>query len=71
MITVDEAGENIITVAPGANREVGARRVYAAISEPTGPGRPANVLVISAEVPVPAIRAALAARARADGRCAC
>ncbi len=24
MITVDETGENIITVAPGANREVGA-----------------------------------------------
>ena len=27
MITVDEAGENIITVAPGANREVGAPEI--------------------------------------------
>ena len=26
MITVDQAGENMITVAPGANREVGASR---------------------------------------------
>ena len=26
MITVDEGGENIITVAPGANREAGRRR---------------------------------------------
>ncbi|MGH3247374.1 MAG: PfkB family carbohydrate kinase, partial [Trebonia sp.] len=59
MITVDEAGENIITVAPGANREVGAPEV-AAIGEPAGP-ESANVLVISAEVPVPAILAALAA----------
>jgi ribokinase len=54
MITVDEAGENIITVAPGANREVGAAEL-AAIRE-TG-----DVLVISAEVPVAAIRAALTA----------
>jgi ribokinase len=54
MITVDEAGENIITVAPGANREVGAAEL-AVLSECT------DVLVISAEVPVAAIRAALAA----------
>src|SRR5580692_4033968 len=47
MITVDHAGENMITVAPGANREVGAAEVAA-----TGA---AHVLVISAEVPVPAI----------------
>ena len=55
MITVDAAGENMITVAPGANREVGPREV-AAVS-----GVPADVLVISAEIPVAAIRAALAA----------
>jgi ribokinase len=55
MITVDHAGENMITVAPGANREVGAAEVAA-----TGA---AHVLVISAEVPVPAIVAALAASA--------
>lgn len=55
MITVDEAGENVITVAPGANREVGAPEI-AALS-----GVDANVLVISAEVPVSAILAALPA----------
>ena len=54
MITVDEAGENMITVAPGANREVGAAEI-AAVRD-----APADVLVISAEVPVAAIRAALA-----------
>jgi ribokinase len=58
MITVDQAGENIITVAPGANREVGQQDI-AALGAPTGRDVP-SVLVISAEVPVPAIRAALA-----------
>jgi ribokinase len=64
MITVDEAGENIITVSPGANHEVGAQEI-------TVIGRTAaaaaagslNALVISAEVPVAAITAALAAAA--------
>jgi ribokinase len=59
MITVDAAGENIITVAPGANREVGEAEI-AAIGDAA-----ADVLVISAEVPAAAIRAALAARGRA------
>jgi ribokinase len=64
MITVDESGENIITVAPGANHEVGAPEIAAIrqSAEAAGPGS-ANVLVISAEVPVPAILAALAATA--------
>jgi ribokinase len=53
MISVDRAGENIITVAPGANREVGAADAATAV------GHPYDALVISAEVPVPAIRAAL------------
>jgi hypothetical protein len=57
MITVDESGENIITVAPGANREVGAPEI-AALSESAAAG-PVSVLVISAEVPIPVIRAAL------------
>jgi ribokinase len=54
MISVDRAGENLITVAPGANHEVGAGEVAAALSHP------AHVLVICAEIPVPAIRSALA-----------
>jgi ribokinase len=56
MITVDEAGENIITVSPGANHEAGPPEI-AVIGAPG----PADVLVISAEVPVATIRAALAA----------
>jgi ribokinase len=61
MITVDAAGENIITVAPGANHQVGDRELDA-IGEP-------GVLVISAEIPLPAVREALA-RARRQGiRC--
>ena len=56
MITVDATGENIITVAPGANREVGEVEI-AAIADLA-----ADVLVISAEVPAAAVRAALAVR---------
>jgi ribokinase len=54
MISVDPAGENLITVAPGANHEVGPAEVAAAAAYP------ADVLVICAEIPVPAITAALA-----------
>ncbi len=53
MITVDHAGENIITVAPGANHEVAGEQVAAA----TGHGD--GILVICAEIPVPAVKAAL------------
>ena len=53
MITVDQAGENIITVAPGANRAVGEAEVAAAVA--------AGVLVISAEIPAEAILAVLTA----------
>ena len=53
MISVDPAGENIITVASGANHEVGTAEITAATSGP------ADVLVICAEIPVPAIKAAL------------
>ena len=56
MITVDRAGENIITVSPGANHELSA----ADVSDITSTTR---VLVISAEVPVPVISAALSASA--------
>ena len=57
MISVDPAGENLITVAPGANHEVGEEQATAAASHGD------DVLVICAEIPVPAITAALA-RAR-------
>ncbi len=54
MIAVDSEAENLIVVAPGANREVSPPDVTAAQSTP------ADVLVISAEIPVAAIRSALA-----------
>jgi ribokinase len=53
MIAVDAAGENLITVAPGANHETGPPEVAAAAAAPR------DILVISAEIPVPAITAAL------------
>jgi ribokinase len=58
MITVDPGGENMITVAAGANEAVGEPEVTAAAD-------PGDVLVISAEIPRTAIRAALS---RAHGR---
>ena len=54
LITVDRDGENMITVAPGANQAVGHAEVTAAFAQP------ADVLVISAEIPCPAIGSALA-----------
>jgi ribokinase len=53
MIAVDESGENLITVAQGANHEVGAEDVTSALA------LPADALVISAEIPGPAIMSAL------------
>jgi ribokinase len=53
MIAVDESGENLITVAQGANHEVGAEDVERALA------LPADALVISAEIPIPAIISAL------------
>ena len=89
MITVDESGENMITVAPGANREVGVAEIAAVtprkppatetsagtsaetpgtggLSTPprphagTGPEALSRALIISAEIPIAAVRAALA-----------
>ena len=57
MIAVDEAGENLIIVAPGANHQVGPADIANA--------NDAGFLVISAEIPVPAIAQALA---QAEGR---
>jgi ribokinase len=60
LITIDAAGENMITVAAGANGEAGSTDVEAALSQP------ADLLIISAEIPVAAVRAAVAV-ARAAG----
>jgi ribokinase len=57
LIAVDDTGENLIVVAPGANHEAGPPEVAAAAAGPR------DILVISAEIPVPAITAILA-RAR-------
>jgi ribokinase len=52
LIAVDEAGENLIIVAPGANRQVSPGDINQATR--------GDILVISAEIPAPAITAALA-----------
>jgi ribokinase len=49
MIVVDDSGENAITVAPGANHEVGEEERTRVFSFP------ADAIVISAEIPVLAI----------------
>jgi ribokinase len=60
LITVDSAGENIITVAGGANGLVGETETAAALSAG------GDILVLSAEIPRDALAAALA-DARAIG----
>jgi len=60
LITVDPAGENSIAVAAGANGLAGDGEVTAAFAQPC------DVLVLSAEIPVPVLAAALR-RARAGG----
>jgi len=60
LITVDPAGENVIAVAPGANGLAGEEEVAAAFSAPC------DVLVLSAEIPVAVLAAALR-RANAGG----
>ena len=52
MIAVDQAGENLIIVAPGANHQVGPVDVDKASNH--------DILVISAEIPAPAVTRALA-----------
>jgi len=55
MIAVDASGENLITVSPGANHALAAPDVATAAA-----AGDRDILVISAEIPVPAITAALA-----------
>jgi ribokinase len=54
LITVDAAGENVITVAPGANGLVGDAEAAAALSAAP------DLLVLSAEIPAGVIAAVLA-----------
>ncbi len=54
LITVDPAGENVIVVAPGANALAGDAEVAAAMATS------ADMLVLSAEVPVSVLAAVLA-----------
>jgi ribokinase len=63
LITIDAAGENMITVAAGANGETGSADVAAALA------RPADLLIISAEIPAAAIGAALAGARQAGTPC--
>ncbi len=58
LITVDAAGENSITVAPGANGLAGPAEAAASAAVPC------DALILSAEIPVPVLAAALG-RARA------
>jgi len=60
LITVDPAGENSIAVAAGANGLAGDAEVAAAFAQPC------DAMVLSAEVPVAVLDAALR-RARAEG----
>jgi ribokinase len=53
MIAVDDSGENLITVAPGANHQVATPDVAAAAANHR------DILVLSAEIPIPAITEAL------------
>jgi ribokinase len=58
LITVDATGENSITVAPGANAQAGPAEAAATAATPC------DALILSAEIPVPVLAAALD-RARA------
>ncbi len=58
LISVDEAGENAITVAPGANSLLGEQDVNAALVHPC------EVILLSAEIGVAALAAALVAAHR-------
>jgi ribokinase len=53
LITVDATGENSITVAPGANGRAGPPEVAATAAAPC------DALIMSAEIPVPVLAAAL------------
>ena len=64
MILVDDDGENMIAVAPGANGRVDGRAVTAAL---TGRIVADTVVLASLEIPAPAVAAAAAAARQAGG----
>lgn len=57
LILVDAHGENLIAVAPGANASVTAEQVIAALERARL--RPVDVVLVSNEIPIDAVRAAL------------
>ncbi len=54
LITVDEVGENVIVVVPGANASVGAAAIDA-----LGDIGPGDVLLVQLEIPLPTVTAAV------------
>ncbi|HEY2551335.1 MAG TPA: ribokinase [Streptosporangiaceae bacterium] len=62
VILVDDRGENMIAVAPGANSRLSAEMVTARLAGLLGPG---SVVLASLEVPLAAVTAAAAAARRA------
>ena len=64
LIVTDPAGENQITVAAGANSELSAEQVHGMLDE-----RPPRLLLVSSEVSMPAIEAALRWSVAARVRC--
>jgi ribokinase len=67
LILVDDAGENLIAVAPGANGGVDAADAAAAARGL----RPGDIVVCQLEVPLPAMRALAAATRLAGARLVC
>jgi ribokinase len=66
LIVVDQKGENQIVIGPGANGAVTDAHVHAALDDllPT-----ADVVLVSTEIPLAAIRAAIEAAAQAEVQC--
>jgi ribokinase len=66
LIAVDAQGENLITVASGANAALEAADVEAALDR-VAPV-PTDVVLVGCEIPLPAVRAALASATSAGAR---
>ncbi|MFP6681498.1 MAG: PfkB family carbohydrate kinase [Gammaproteobacteria bacterium] len=66
LIVVDQKGENQIVIGPGANGAVTSAHVHAALADLL---RIADVVLVSTEIPLAAIRAAIEAAAQAEVQC--